>query len=247
MNEMFQPVRTRRAFEAVCDQVRAQLMSGVLRPGDRLPGEVELAERFRIGRSAVREALRSLEVSGLVEARKGVNGGFYIQNGSTGGLAQTVQDMVSLSQTSLESVTEARIELTGVAIRLACARATEEEFDAIQRDIDHHTELFRIGQGSRNRRSVTEFYRLIAQATHNAMIVMMLDALSEVYRSLLARLDPAPNKDIMVVRQRVLDLMRKRDAPAATQAMAAYLREVSDYLVRGSANAPNAGEPSPKR
>ncbi len=240
MSDMFQPVRTRRAFEAVCDQIRAQLMRGDLRPGDRLPGETELAERFGIGRSSVREALRSLEVSGLVEARKGIQGGFYIRTGDSSGLVQTVKDMVSLSQASLESITEARIELTSVAIRLACERATEEELDAIQRDIDHHTELFRDGQGSRNRRSVTEFYRLIAKASHNDMIVMMLDALSEVYRALLARLDPRPSKDIIVVRQRVLDLIRRRDAPAAMQAMAAYLQVVSDYLVREGKGEPVA-------
>ena len=69
---LFQPVRTRRGFEAVCDRIREQLMSGELKPGDQLPGERELAERFGIGRAAARDALRSLEVSGVVEARKGI-------------------------------------------------------------------------------------------------------------------------------------------------------------------------------
>ena len=78
---------------------------------------------------------------------------------------------------------------------------------------------------------MTEFYRLIAQATHNPLIVMMVDALAEVWRGLLARLDPRPNKDIMVVRQRVLDQMRRRDAAAAMQAMTQHLRRVSEYLV----------------
>jgi DNA-binding FadR family transcriptional regulator len=228
---LFQPVRIRRGFEAVCDRIREQLMSGELKPGDRVPGERELAERYGIGRSAARDALRSLEVSGVVEARKGVNGGFYIREYAHGGLAQTVQDMVSLAQASVESVMEARTEITSVAIRLACARATEAEFEAIQRDIDLHTGLFQVGQASRNTRSVIEFYRLIALATHNPLILMMVDALSEVYRGLLARVDPRPNKDIMVVRQRVLDLMRKRDAQAAVEAMSAYQREVADYLV----------------
>lgn len=228
---LFQPVRTRRGFEAVCDRIREQLMSGSLKPGDRLPGERELSERYGIGRAAARHALRSLEVAGVVEARKGINGGFYIRNGGgSAGLAQTVQDMVSLAQASIESVTEARIEITCVAIRLACERATEEELDAIQEDIDIHADLFRMGQGSRNVQSVIQFYRLIAQATHNPLIVMMVDALSQVYRGLLAQVDPRPNKDIMVVRQRILDLMRRRDAQAASEAMAQHLRRVSNYL-----------------
>jgi DNA-binding FadR family transcriptional regulator len=233
---MYQPVRTRRGFEAVCDRIREQLMNGELKPGDRLPGDRELAARFGIGRAAARDALRSLETSRLVEARTGINGGFYIRSGGGGdGLAQTVQDMVSLSQTSIESVTEARIEIICVATRLACQRATEEDLEAIQRDVDYHRELFRGGHGSRNTRSVTEFYRLIARATHNDVIVMMVDALSQVTRALVARVDPRPNEDIMVVRQRVLDLVRQRDAAAACDEMAGYLRRVADYLASESA------------
>ena len=232
---MYQPVRIRRGFEAVCDRIREQLMSGELKPGDRLPGDKELAARFGIGRAAARDALRSLETSRLVQARTGINGGFYIRSGDGEGLAQTVQDMVSLSQASIESVTEARVEIVCVATRLACQRATEEDLEAIQRDVDYHRELFRGGHGSRNTRSVTEFYRLIARATHNDVIVMMVDALTQVTRALVARVDPRPNEDIMVVRQRVLDLLRKRDAAAACDEMAGYLRRVADYLTSESA------------
>lgn len=228
---LFQPVRVRRGFEAVCDRIREQLMSGDLKPGDRLPGERELAEHFGIGRAGARDALRSLEVSGIVEARKGVNGGFFIRDVRHGGLAQTVQDMVSLAQVSIENVMEARTEITCVAIRLACVRATDADFAALQKDIDLHTDLFRLGQGSRNTQSVIEFYRLVAQATHNPLIVMMVDALSAVYQGLLAQVDPRPNKEIMVVRQRVLDRMRARDAQAAAEAMAVYQRKVGDYLL----------------
>lgn len=227
---MFQPIRTRRGFEAVCDQIRQQLARGELRPGDRLPNEKDLAEQFDISRSGVREALRSLEAAGLVEARTGINGGFYIHNGNASGLTQTVQDMVSLGQLPIASVTEARIELMGVAIRLACARATEEELAAIEADIDHHTELFSTSHGSRNTKSVIEFYRLIARATHNEVIVMMVDALSEIIRILLARVDPQPRKDLMQVRRKVLALMRARDPQGAVDAMSIHLRRVSSYL-----------------
>jgi DNA-binding GntR family transcriptional regulator len=59
----------------------------------------------------------------------------------------------------------------------------------------------------------------------------MVDAMSEVLRALIAKVDPRPNRDIMVERQRVLDLMRRRDAKAAAEAMAAHLRRISEYLV----------------
>ena len=233
-NPLFRPVQTRRNFEIVCERIREQLARGELRPGDRLPGDKELAEQFSIGRNTVRQALRALESSGVVEARTGMYGGFFIRSGKSGGLTQGLQDMVALEQVSIESLTEARIELTNVAIRMACGRATEAELDAIQADIDHHVQLFASGGGSRNAKSVIEFYRLIARATHNDLIVMMIDALSEVIRDLLARVEPRPNRRIMEVRQNVLDLMRKRDAQGAMAAMTAHLQEVSDYLVSES-------------
>ena len=229
-NPIFHPVRTRRSFEVVCDQIREQLARGQLRPGTRLPAEKELAEQFAISRSAVREALRSLEAAGLVEARTGINGGFFIHSGKPAALTQTVQDLVSLGQLSIANVTEARIELMNVAIRLACARATAEELEAIENDITYHTELFHNGHGSRNSKSVIEFYRLIARATHNEVIVMMVDALSEIIRTLLAQVNPQPRKDIMQVRRKVLALMRERDAQAACKAMKDHLHNVSGYL-----------------
>jgi len=227
---VFQPVRTRRAFEAVCDQVRRQVADGTLQPGQRLPGERELAEQFDISRSGVREALRSLELAGLVEARTGATGGFFIKSGGPDGITQAVRDMVALGQVPTANVTEARIELTCVAIRLACKRATAAELDAIEADIDHHAELFRQGRGSRNTRSVGEFYRLLARATHNEVIVMLIDALSEIVRTLLARIDPQPRPDIVQVRRKVLRAIRAGDADKACTTMTAHLRNLNEYL-----------------
>ncbi|WP_174718424.1 GntR family transcriptional regulator [Azoarcus sp. DN11] len=227
---VFQRVRTRRTFEAVCDQIRRQVNDGALRPGQRLPGERELAEQFDVSRSGVREALRSLESAGLVEARTGVNGGFFIRSTGTEGIAQAVRDMVALGQVPTENVTDARIELTCVAIRLACQRATAAELDAIEADIDHHTELFRHGGGSRNTRSVTEFYRLLARATHNEVIVMLVEALAEIVRTLLARIDPRPREDVFAVRRKVVSLIRAGDAEQACAVMTDYLRQLNDYL-----------------
>lgn len=226
----FHPVRTQRAFEAVCDQIRRQIADGTLQPGQQIPGERELAEQFDISRAGVREALRSLELAGVVEARTGQSGGFFIKAGNTDGITQAVRDLVALGQVPLASVTEARIELTCMAIRLACQRATEDDLNAIEADIDHHAELFRQGSGSRNSRSVGEFYRLLARATHNEVIVMLIDALSEIVRTLLMRLDPKPRSDIVRVRRLVLKHIRQGQANRACATMTAHLKNLNEYL-----------------
>jgi GntR family transcriptional repressor for pyruvate dehydrogenase complex len=227
---MFRPVHTRRAFEAVCDQIRRQVADGLLLPGHRLPGERELAEEFDISRSAVRQALRNLEVAGIVQSRTGVNGGFFIKSSGSDGITQAVRDMVGLGQVPTASVMEARIELTNVAIRLACERASEAELDAIGADVAAHAELFRLGQGSRNQVSVGEFYRLLARATHNEVIEMLIDALSEIVRTFMARIDPKPHEGMIQARSKVLRHMRARDPVRACAVMTKHLRLVSEYI-----------------
>src|SRR5438270_396880 len=69
--------RRTRSFDDVLDQLREAILSGRIRPGDRLPGERQLCESFGVGRPTLREALRSLEATGLIEVRPGKGGGSY--------------------------------------------------------------------------------------------------------------------------------------------------------------------------
>ncbi|HEY9280152.1 MAG TPA: winged helix-turn-helix domain-containing protein, partial [Eoetvoesiella sp.] len=73
----FSPIRPQRAFEEVCEQIRREVAAGTLRPGDRLPPERELAEQLGVSRTAIREALRSLENAGLVQCQQGMGGGAF--------------------------------------------------------------------------------------------------------------------------------------------------------------------------
>jgi len=223
-------VRSQRGFEAVCDQIRQQVFRGELRPGDRLPGERELAEQLAVSRGVVREAIRSLESMGVVESRMGAHGGIFIRTSTPHGITQAMSDMVALAQMPIVQVTETRIELTCMAIRLACERASEADLDAIEADIELHEELFRRGRGSRNARSLSKFYHLLAEATHNDLMVMLVDAVSEVMRMILLRIDPQPHPDMIAVRRKVLRHLRARDAVGASEAMRAHLHHLTAYL-----------------
>ena len=77
----FAPIRTKRVFEEICEQVRREMAAGTLRPGDKLPPERELALKLGVSRAAVREAFRSLEIAGVVGLHKGARGGAFILKG----------------------------------------------------------------------------------------------------------------------------------------------------------------------
>lgn len=226
----FAPIKAKRAFEEVCDQIRREVAIGNLKPGDRLPPERELAEQLGVSRTAIREALRSLENAGLVYCQQGMGGGAFIRTGDSGVVTQAVGDMVMLGQVPWGDITEARIILTEQAIRLACVRATEEDFESMENDIDHIEMLTQKGDFTRRSTYVTEFYRLLAQATHNLVIVMLLESLSELSRGILARVDPVPKADVIAVRRSVVAKMRVGDADGAVAEMRAHLERLDQYL-----------------
>lgn len=219
----------RRAYEEVCDQIRRELAAGTLVPGDRLPAERVLAEQFGVSRTAVREALKTLEAAGVVQTRKGVNGGPYIRAGNPEVLTHAVSDLLVLRQVSIDSVLEARMLVTNDAIRLACERGTSADFDAIERDIDRCEQLTNEGRFNRSA-YIVEFYNLLARATHNDVLAMLVNSLSEIQRQLLDRISPQPRPGVVRVRRRVLALLRARDAEAAIEAMSTHLRSLARYM-----------------
>jgi GntR family transcriptional repressor for pyruvate dehydrogenase complex len=224
-------VRTQRSFEQVCAQVRKLVAQGALAPGDRLPHETELALKLKVSRTAVREALRSLELAGIVEMQTGVRGGFFISQGHVQGLTQAVRDMVSLSKVSAAEITEARLQLTRIAIELACERGTEEDLDAIEAEIDAFEKLAKQGaMPTRATPVVTEFYRVLAMATHNRVIVMLVESLSELVRGMLAAIDLAVVPDVVKVRRKVLRHLRSREAQKASDALVKHLHAVTALL-----------------
>jgi len=132
----FDAVQPHRTFEVVSDRIRDKLARGELRPGDKLPAERELAAQLGVSRSAVREALRSLEVNGVVQLKKGVKGGAFIVGGSPERMAQAMQDLVSIDAITLKDLTEARILLLDGVVRLAVARMDEGDLAALTANID---------------------------------------------------------------------------------------------------------------
>jgi GntR family transcriptional regulator, transcriptional repressor for pyruvate dehydrogenase complex len=225
----FVPIKARRAFEEVCDQIRSEIAAGALRPGDRLPPERVLGEQFSVSRTAVREALKALEVAGIVNIQTGVKGGSYIREGDSDVVALAIRDTLRLNQSSIQNITEVRILLTVDAIRLACKRGTEADFDAIEKDIDRCEQLALEGNLDRST-YIVDFYNLLAKATHNEVLVMLVNAISELQRQMLVRISPNPRQDALKVRRRVLEALRKRDAESAIAEITKFLNALNRYL-----------------
>lgn len=228
----FEPVKARRVFEEIILQIRRELTLGNLQPGDRLPSERELVRQFGASRTAVREALRSLENAGIIFPRKGVNGGAFIREADPGLLTRLLGDMVSLGSISLESLTEARVHFLSMVVHLAADGATEEHLSAMTAAVDvaeRHTLAL---SNQKRLEAIGKFYEHLALATRNKVLVMLVQSITAIVRFVMLEVSPVPKTDTVASLRKVIDALRKRDGDKAAQLMRNHLQDLHQHLLQ---------------
>lgn len=218
------PVQTKRAFEDVAEQIREQLSQGLLKPGDRLPPERDLAEQFNLSRNTVREALRALEMSGLLEFRKGATGGAFVREGRSDAVISSFSDLYRLGFILPGDLAEARL-LIGVEVtRLACQRATEAEYASLEANLDASEKAVAAGDGTKRLTLNLEYHIILARAAKNPVLVILMEALNDlIFKSLLKAPVHAENTRIIMSRRRILKYMRTKDEEKAVAEMHKHL------------------------
>lgn len=221
--QTFRKLPSKRSFEDVIEQIRSRIKTGALREGDRLPPERELAEQLGVSRNTVREALRSLENSGVVRLKKGPGGGAFIHSGSRDAVAHAMADLYRLGNASPVSLTEARLILGPPVARLACMRWDDADMAALEDNVRRTREANERGDHHSRAEHNVEFHQLLVQASKNPILIAITHALVEMVREFLQVFGAMPNEYALASRERMLEHLRKRDAEAAAQEMAAYL------------------------
>jgi len=222
----FAPIRTRRVFEEVIDQFREQLRSGSLRPGDKLPAERELAKQFQVSRNAIREALRTLEVAGFIELQKGAKGGAFVREIDSRLITDSMLDMLHLGRITLEHLTEARLWIESIASRVACERATEEDFAALEANIELGVELLKAGRLEEKVAVNIEFYNILARATKNPVLILNVQLLMDLTTQFQRAAEPDTDEYHIEWRRRMVRLLRQRDAEGAVKAQEERLQRL---------------------
>ena len=240
---VFQPISRPRAFEEICDRIRHQLSIGALQPGDKLPAERQLATQLGVSRNALREALRSLEIAGIVVLRKGVTGGAFIRPGDPTSMTRVMQDLVHLGAISLGDLTEARVMIQTVVVRMACERATDADIAKIETNIDNTAEMTQLGRHEDRLRYAMEFYRLLALSTRNEIMTMLVDALTEILLRFLRGIqNGAPQPGLVESRRRFLRHLKARDAAKASHEIEVHLTRLHKLLTQAYAQSPATAE-----
>jgi len=177
---MFKPVPTDRISNLVIEQIKEAVFQKRLKPGDKLPSERQLMDQFKTSRVTIREALRSLEHFGIIEIKRGVDGGAFIRDPNTKLITNFLQDMFLMGKIKISDMTEARLAIEPYSVRLATERMTEDALNKISQNIQEAKECLEKDNKEDARLSNLEFHRLIAQTSQNPVIIFMMDSIMDI-------------------------------------------------------------------
>ena len=169
------PITKTRLSEAAIEQIKAMIVDNNLEPGSKLPSERYLVKAFGISRASIREALRMLEIMGLVEVKPGK--GVYVK-GLTGDLFMPLTSLVSARREGLQQHFEARLLLEPEAAALAAKRASENDIKQIRKVMDKFQKHVDEDNLVAIIRGDIEFHRLIANATNNRTIEIVMNTIT---------------------------------------------------------------------
>jgi DNA-binding FadR family transcriptional regulator len=224
----FTPIRTRRVFEEVIDQFREQMRNGQLKPGDKLPSERELAKQFQASRNAIREALRTLEVAGFIELQTGAKGGAFVREVDARLIADSMRDMLHLGQITIEHLTQARLWIETIVTKVACQRATGEDFAELETNIDLGVELLRQGRLAEKVAVNIEFHNILARATKNPVLILNMRLLMDLTMQFAKHAAPDVDPYHIEWRRKMVALLRARDEEGAVIAMHERLQRLQE-------------------
>lgn len=230
----FKPARARRAFDEIITQIRAMIQSGELGTGDRLPSERALAEQFAVSRNTVREAVRMLEISGLVTIKKGATGGAFIAHPDVASIAQRLSDAMTLTEFSLSDLTEARLWFEAVVVRVACERMSEEDLEALQANVDESVRLSENGRWEERAETLLAFHELLVRATGNPIMMVLMQSILDLMRQVATAVGPLQDLGLLEARFRLMDRLRARDSDGAVAEMDSHLRRLQELWLSGA-------------
>jgi len=220
----FKQIKKTRIYEEVADQIQKEIFDGELKPGESLPSERELCKVFGVGRQAIREALRTLSVMGLIEINSGIKGSVVKEVGITQYMEAVREHLFLLFRVGEETILEimeVRKYIEFGISRSVAEKATEEDFENLDRLIremkacggDIHA-YFPLG---------VEFHKQLALATKNQVFYLiwkiLYDILLKGYTHILNEIFPEGPSKLIHLNEEVLQAIKSKDPQKIYRAM----------------------------
>lgn len=205
------------------------ISEGTLSSGARLPAERDLAEKFQVSRSSLRQALKVLEIMGVISQR--VGDGTYITSGDSSVLAESLEFLILLNGISFHEVMEARIIVEPELAALAATRATAQDHAALR----HEMKAMKASTKSHNSISQhdLEFHKIIFDAAGSRVCSMLFTVIHQSLHKLIEMTSQLVTVDhTMIFHQKIYSAIVEGNATEARKRMTEHLLDVKNLLSR---------------
>lgn len=236
------PIKSTRIYEEIVRQVKQLIAEGRLKTGDRLPPERELAEKFVVSRTSVREALRALESLGLIEIRPGE--GTFVRQVSVDALVGPLALMMTSQREAIGELFEARRVLEPAIAALAASRATPDEVQEMERILE--SQAREVTAGRTGLAEDAAFHTAVGVAAHNHAITRIVHAIMDLLTQSREESLNTPGRPTRSHQdhRRILQAIAKRNPSAARQAMLDHLVAVEGLVLGTTSEGPERGRRS---
>ena len=214
-------LKREKLYKQVAESIHDSIMRGDLKTGDRLPSERDLAEQLEVSRTVVRDALRLLEERGLISSN--VGDGTYISEIKSRSVSESISLFVKQKQTSYAHLTQVRRMIEVEIAALAAKNATPKDIERLEQSVSGAERKIHSLQEFVS--SDISFHKLLAEASQNPLLPMLLTPISEPLHDLSRRASALPGapEDALMHHRNILDCIRRGDSEGARQCMRDHL------------------------
>jgi GntR family transcriptional repressor for pyruvate dehydrogenase complex len=219
----FQPIQIQRSSDSAAEQILELVRNGVLKPGDRLPGQRKLGELLHVGRSSVREAFRTLETLGILKTAPGR--GTFVCSTPLTHLSSSLSLWLVQNQSQVLQVLEVREAIESKAAALAAIRATPEQIKMLEDCLAAMKEAAELGREHDFPILDTRFHESISRASGNDLLMRLIDSIADVIRPSREAILELPGRPLRSVseHEQILIAIRNHDPVSAANAMVEHL------------------------
>ena len=171
----FKPIKPRKIYEQIVEQIKLMLTEGNLKPGDKLPSERDMAEHLKVSRASVREALSALHLMGLVEIKSGE--GTFIKPVDVNSIIEPLALILLMERDTIIEILEIRKGLEVEAAGLAAVRREDEDLQKIKEALDEmrsDIDTLEVGE-----KADWKFHYAVARASQNTLLTRLMNTISD--------------------------------------------------------------------
>lgn len=234
---LLKPVKKSRQYENIVEQIRSLILKGEYRPGERLPSERELCKELEVGRPSIRDALRVLEILGLIEIRHGE--GTFVRSMQVPdileSITQILRTMFEANYDSLFDLLEVREALEVQIAILASENATDSDIEKIGNCLEGMKKNLLVPE--KLMKADDDFHRLLAEATKNDVIGLILENIRSLmfqnYKVIYSFVCQSENlsRKTFQAHKRIYEAIKENGSNKASQAMAEHMRQNKQNLI----------------